>query len=88
MLVELTMRQTTSGAPAASPIDGIRIMALLPDGWRKDLRQANGEIVIRVDTADESTSAQIAAMVTEVLTDPAISHWELRTCHALPPGAA
>ncbi|MCW2882344.1 MAG: hypothetical protein JWQ95_6444 [Sphaerisporangium sp.] len=87
MLVELTMHRTTTSQPSAnSPIDGIRILALLPEEWRKDLKRANKDIVIRVDTADDTTSAQIEATVTEVLSDPAISHWELRACHTLNTG--
>ncbi|MET8160428.1 hypothetical protein ABZT47_29055 [Sphaerisporangium sp. NPDC005289] len=87
MLVELTMHRAATSQPSAnSPIDGIRILALLPDKWRKDLRQANGEIVIRVDTADDTTSDQIQATVAQVLNDPAISHWELRTCNPLATG--
>ncbi|GII80339.1 hypothetical protein Sru01_53210 [Sphaerisporangium rufum] len=87
MLVELTMCPTVEpGASAGSPVDGIRILALLPDQWRKDLRQANGEIVIRVETADGTTPAQIEATVTEALTDPAISHWRLRACQTLAAG--
>ncbi|MEV7969704.1 hypothetical protein AB0O34_27555 [Sphaerisporangium sp. NPDC088356] len=84
MLVELTMhRTTTSQASANSPIDGIRILALLPEKWHKDLRQGNGDIIIRVDTADDTTSAQIQATVNAALTDPAISHWQLRACETL-----
>ncbi|WP_248966398.1 hypothetical protein [Sphaerisporangium perillae] len=87
MLVELTMHRTATSQPSAnSPIDGIRILALLPEQWRKDLRQANGELVIRIDTADDTTSDQIQAAVAEALNDPAISHWELRTCQTLATG--
>ncbi|GGL07253.1 hypothetical protein Sme01_11860 [Sphaerisporangium melleum] len=88
MLVELTMHRAAPTRPTAnSPIDGIRILALLPDEWRKDLRQANGGIVIRVDTEDDTTSDQIRATVAEVLKDPAISHWELSACQTLTKGS-
>ncbi|GAA3841761.1 hypothetical protein GCM10022226_75330 [Sphaerisporangium flaviroseum] len=87
MLVELTMHTTPPHLSGKSPIDGIRILALLPDHWRKNLRQANGEIIIRVETDDDITTTQIQETVTEVLTDPAISHWRLRACHTLPPGS-
>jgi hypothetical protein len=89
MLVELTMHRTNTSPPwANSPIDGIRILALLPEKWHKDLRQASGDIIIRVDTADDTTSAEIQAMVTAVLADPAISHWRLRACHTLDTGSS
>ncbi|WP_433241137.1 hypothetical protein ACQPYK_35720 [Streptosporangium sp. CA-135522] len=67
-------------------MDGIRILALLPERWRKDLRQATGDVVIRVHTDEDVTSAQIRAEVVEALADPAISHWELATCHTLTAG--
>ncbi|MGV9779609.1 hypothetical protein, partial [Streptosporangium sp. NPDC003464] len=69
-----------------SPVDGIRILALLPEKWRKDLRQATGDVVIRVHTDERVTSAQIRAEVIEALTDPAISHWELAACQTLATG--
>ncbi|MEV7967220.1 hypothetical protein AB0O34_14735 [Sphaerisporangium sp. NPDC088356] len=85
MLVELTMHTTPAHPSGKSPIDGIRILALLPDQWSKDLTQANGEITIRVETGDDTTTtAQIQRTVTEALTDPAISHWRLHTCHPVP----
>ncbi|RCG24020.1 hypothetical protein DQ384_33760 [Sphaerisporangium album] len=86
MLVEVTMHSAGLGPAANSPIDGIRILALLPEQWRKDLRQANGEIVIRVETDDDITSAQVHAMVTEALSDPAVSHWRLRACRPVGAG--
>lgn len=86
MLVELTMHSTATSRPSAnSPIDGIRILSLLPEKWHKDLRQANGDIIIRVDTADETSTAEIRAAVVQALADPAISHWEIRSCHLLTP---
>ncbi|MEU9889408.1 hypothetical protein AB0M95_03360 [Sphaerisporangium sp. NPDC051017] len=84
MLVELTMHSAGLGPPPNAPIDGIRILALLPGEWRKDLRQANGEIVIRVETGDDITRAQIHAMVTEALSDPSVSHWRLHACEPVP----
>ncbi|WP_424529104.1 hypothetical protein ACOZ38_05785 [Sphaerisporangium viridialbum] len=84
MLVELTMHTTPAHPSGKSPIDGIRILALLPDQWSKDLTQANGEITIRVETGDDTTPDEIQETVTEALTDPAISHWHLHTCHPLP----
>ncbi|MFC4590511.1 hypothetical protein [Sphaerisporangium corydalis] len=85
MLVELTMHTTPSHPSADSPIDGIRILALLPEQWRKDLSQANGEIIIRVDTQDDTTGEQVEETITAVLDDPAISHWSLRACQTLSP---
>ncbi|WP_207621003.1 hypothetical protein [Streptosporangium minutum] len=83
MLVELTMRRTGGEPSGNSPIDGIRILALLPEKWRKDLKQATGEIVIRVQTDEDITSEQICVRVVAILTDPTVSHWKLATCHAL-----
>jgi hypothetical protein len=89
MLVELTIRRTTtSPASANSPIDGIRILALLPEKWHKDLRQVNGDLVIRIDTADDTTSDEIQAMVTAALDDPALGQWRLRSCHTLDSGSS
>ncbi|MCT9933208.1 hypothetical protein N5079_23645 [Planotetraspora sp. A-T 1434] len=84
MLVQLTMRQTGGRRIPHSPVDGIRIMALLPGRWHKDLTQATGDIVIRVRADDKTTSAEIRAQVVEILTNPEVSHWELVTCHTLP----
>jgi hypothetical protein len=87
MLFELTLRQTaTRQSTGNSPVDGIRILALLPGRWRKDLRQATGDIVIRVYTDDTVTNAQISAEVRAILTNPEVSHWELVTCHTLTVG--
>ncbi|MBG0829076.1 hypothetical protein HS041_14990 [Planomonospora sp. ID67723] len=84
MLIQLTMRRT-SGVPIPnSPIDGIRIMALLPSRWHKDLTQATGDIVIRVRTDDDTTSADVRAEVSEILTNPEVDHWELVVCRTLP----
>ncbi|GII89223.1 hypothetical protein Ssi03_72130 [Sphaerisporangium siamense] len=88
MLVELTMHSAGLGPAPNSPIDGIRILALLPEEWRKDLRQANGEIVIRVETGDDITSTEISARVKEALTDPTVSHWRLYACDPVPGPAA
>ncbi|MDP9866431.1 MULTISPECIES: hypothetical protein [Streptosporangium] len=86
MLVELTMRRSGGDPSNNSPVDGIRILALLPEKWRKDLRQATGEIVIRIHTDEETTSEQICAKVIEILADPAVNHWKLATCHILTTG--
>lgn len=68
-----------------SPIDGIRILALLPGEWIKDLKQTAGDIVIRVYAGDDTTSAQVRAEAARALTDPSVSHWELVAC-GTPPG--
>ncbi|MEV4185807.1 hypothetical protein AB0J28_30720 [Streptosporangium canum] len=82
MLVELTIRRTTSEPPNNSPIDGVRILSLLPAQWRKELTAANGEIIVRVRTEDDTTIEQIRVKVTAALTAPEVSHWELATCDA------
>ncbi|MFC6081806.1 hypothetical protein [Sphaerisporangium aureirubrum] len=86
MLFELTLRRHQDGGAVHSPIDGIRILALLPGRWRKDLRQATGDIVIRVQTDEDLTSTEVRAEVKAVLTNPEISHWELVACHTLSVG--
>jgi hypothetical protein len=86
MLVELRIRRTAGEALPNSPVDGIRILALLPRRWRKDLRQVTGDIAIRVHTDDHVTPAQIRAEVVAVLTNPEVSDWELVTCNALASG--
>ncbi|MEU8268800.1 hypothetical protein AB0B89_16705 [Sphaerisporangium sp. NPDC049002] len=83
MLVELRIRRTAGEPSPNSPVDGIRILALLPKEWRKDLKNVTGDIAIRVHTDEEISSAQIRAEVTAILTNPEVSDWELVTCHAL-----
>ncbi|GIH94895.1 hypothetical protein ACFFMN_24710 [Planobispora siamensis] len=83
MLIQLTMRRTGGVPVPSSPIDGIRIMALLPSRWHKDLTQATGDIVIRVRTDGDTTSADVRAEVTEILANPEVGHWELVTCRPL-----
>lgn len=77
MLFELTMRRRPPSVPANSPVDGIRILALLPDEWRKDLKQATGDVVIRVHVNDGTTNEEVRSKVAEILADPAVSHWEM-----------
>ncbi|MFC4586744.1 hypothetical protein [Sphaerisporangium corydalis] len=86
MLVELTIRRAAGEPSPNSPVDGIRIMALLPARWRKDLKHVTGEIAIRVHTGEDETTAQIRAEVTAILTNPEVSDWELITCHTLANG--
>jgi hypothetical protein len=86
MLFELRLRRHQADEPVHSPIDGIRILALLPGRWRKDLRQATGDIVIRVHVDDDITPAQVRAEVGAVLANPEVSHWELVACHTLSVG--
>ncbi|MBB6472672.1 hypothetical protein [Sphaerisporangium rubeum] len=83
MLFELTLRRTVDGGGVQSPIDGIRILALLPPRWRKDLKQATGDIVIRVNTDEDLTNSEVRAKVINVLANPEVSHWRLVSCHTL-----
>jgi hypothetical protein len=84
MLIELRIRRAAGEPLPNSPVDGIRILALLPKQWRKDLRNVTGDIAIRVHTDEETTNAQVRAEVTEILTNPEVSDWELVTCKTLP----
>lgn len=86
MLVELRMRRRPPRISGDSPIDGIRILALLPEKWHKDLRQATGDVIIRVHADDYASSEDIRAEVTARLTDPAVSNWEVVTCDILTNG--
>ncbi|MEV0829634.1 hypothetical protein [Nonomuraea rubra] len=83
MVIQLTMRQAHGLPLPASPVDGIRIMALLPAGWHKDLEQATGAIVIRVRPDEPLTSAQVGDRVREILASPEVDRWELVGCHRL-----
>ncbi|WP_214410616.1 hypothetical protein [Sphaerisporangium fuscum] len=83
MLVELTIRRTAGEPSPNSPVDGIRILALLPTQWRKDLKNVTGDIAIRIQTDENITKDQIRAEVNAVLTNPEVSDWELVNCHTL-----
>jgi hypothetical protein len=85
MLAELTFRRRPPHWPDGSPIDGIRLLALLPTDWRMDLRQATGDIVIRVYARD-TTAADMRGQVAAALADPAVRHWELLACDLLVDG--
>jgi hypothetical protein len=80
MLVELTLRRKPPRLTNNSPIDGIRILALLPREWLMDLRQATGDVVIRVYTEGSASSAEIRSEVARALTDPSVCHWHLVAC--------
>ncbi|MFI9596769.1 hypothetical protein [Nonomuraea sp. NPDC052265] len=83
MLIQVTMRQVRGMPILGSPIDGIRIMALLPGHWHKDLTQAGGDIVIRMRVDEPLTSAQVRAEVTQTLANPEVDRWELVACRVL-----
>ncbi len=82
MLVRLTMRRSPPKAPDLSPVEGIRILGLLPQNWQKSLERAIGDIVLLVH-ANGTTVDRIKAEVTKVLTDPAIGHWKITACETL-----
>ncbi|WP_239137004.1 hypothetical protein [Sphaerisporangium rufum] len=69
-------------------MDGIRILAMLPRQWRKDLKNVTGDIAIRVNAGAGVTSAQIRDQVTAILAGPEVSDWELVTCRTLAGGPA
>ncbi|MEU9886216.1 hypothetical protein [Sphaerisporangium sp. NPDC051011] len=83
MLVVLTMRRAAGRPSEVSAVDGIRILALLPRQWRKDLTQAAGYIAIRIQTDEDVTAAQIRAQVTAILANPELGPWELLSCETL-----
>ena len=83
MLFELTMRRRLPKMPGNSPIDGIRILALLPTEWNKDLKQATGDVVIRVRVEDGTSREDLRTRVAQILTDPAVSHWEVVSADVL-----
>jgi hypothetical protein len=88
LLVELTINPTGPRQASNSPVDGIRILALLPQTWHKELARTSGEIVIRVDTADDTTPDQVHDTVAAALTDPALRHWRLDACRPVTGGDA
>ena len=83
MLVELTIRRTAGEPSPNSPVDGIRIIALLPSRWRKDLGNVVGDIAIRIQTDERVTGDQIREEVAAILTDPEAGDWELVRCRTL-----
>ncbi|WP_311922062.1 hypothetical protein [Microbispora sp. H10836] len=82
MLVQLTMRRTDGQAAPGSPVDGIRVLALLPGSWHKHLEQVAGDIVIRI-RAEGTTAGGVRAEVARILTSPEVSHLELVACRPL-----
>ncbi|WP_248965997.1 hypothetical protein [Sphaerisporangium perillae] len=77
MLVVLTMRPVR-GRPLRDPVvDGERLLALLPRQWEKEFKQAAGFVAIRIQAAENITTAQIYAQVVSVLTNPEIGNWRL-----------
>lgn len=83
MLIQVTMRQVRGAPVPGSPIDGIRIMALLPGHWHKDLSRAGGDIVIRMRVTEPLTGEQVRAEVARTLANPEVDRWELVACHVL-----
>jgi hypothetical protein len=83
MLVELTIRRTWPKAVSRSPADGIRVLALLPQHWRKDLRNAAGDVVIRVQVAEGVTSAAVRDEAAAALAESGTGQWELVACETL-----
>ncbi|MDH2426153.1 hypothetical protein [Sphaerisporangium sp. TRM90804] len=75
-----------SGPSTPTPVDGIRILAQLPGSWQTSFSHGDSTLTLRIDTSDDTTAAQIAATVTQVLTDPAISHWHVYACRPLNSG--
>jgi adenylosuccinate synthase len=82
MLVQLTIRRATSMPMWESPLDGIRVLALLPRQWRKDLKKVNDGIVVQVQVHGV-TPEEIHAEVTTALADSEIGPWELVACAVL-----
>lgn len=88
MLVEAILHRTSPGTAAASPADGIRVLALLPAHWRTGLSTSTGAITLRLDTTDDTTAAEIQAALAAALADPALHHWRLDSCRPVAPGTA
>ena len=87
MLVQLTMRRKPPELLDSSPVEGIRILALLPEHWKKELWRATGDVVIRIRVNDGTTADQIRVEAGDVLTDPAIAHWGIVACHTVADGS-
>lgn len=84
MVVQLTVRRVSGEEGTGSPVDGIRIMALLPPRWRKELGPIGGDIIIRVHPDEEITPAQIRAEVIKALENPEVRNWKLTACDTVP----
>ncbi|MEU8271210.1 hypothetical protein AB0B89_29135 [Sphaerisporangium sp. NPDC049002] len=82
----MTMRRAGGNTAPNSPVDGIRILALLPRHWHKDLRHVLGHIAIRVHIDEDTTDTRIRAQVAAILTHPEAGDWELATLHTLAGG--
>ncbi|MEU8270548.1 hypothetical protein AB0B89_25745 [Sphaerisporangium sp. NPDC049002] len=83
MLVVLTLRRIIGKPSGEPPLDGERMLALLPRQWRKDFREGSGYIAIRIHTDEDITTAQIRAQVVAVLTNPEVTRWRLVSCETL-----
>ncbi|GII88609.1 hypothetical protein Ssi03_65990 [Sphaerisporangium siamense] len=83
MQAEIRLHRTNPPGTGNSQMDAIRILGLLPREWTRHLSQADGDMVLRVDTADETTPAQILAAAAAALADPAVAHWRLSACEPL-----
>ncbi|OPG14613.1 hypothetical protein [Microbispora sp. GKU 823] len=86
MVYQLTMRRSAPWSAPTSPVDGIRVLALLPRRWQKDLSQVAGEIVIRISAGEEATSEDVHAEVERALASSEVSHLELVACRPLAAG--
>ncbi|MEN3539909.1 hypothetical protein AAH991_32700 [Microbispora sp. ZYX-F-249] len=86
MLYQLTMRRSAPWSAPTSPVDGIRVLALLPRQWQKDLSQVAGEIVIRIRAGEETTSEEVHAEVERALASSELSHLELVACRPVAAG--
>lgn len=87
MLIELTMRRMPPKLTNGSPIDGIRILALLPSEWLMDLRQATGDVIIRIHADDSDSTAEIRSRAALALTDPSVSQWQIVSCEPCTDGS-
>ncbi|MEV7969831.1 hypothetical protein AB0O34_28200 [Sphaerisporangium sp. NPDC088356] len=83
MLVVLTMRRLKGEPSGEPPLDGERMLALLPRQWRKDFREGAGYIAIRIHTDENITSAQIREQVVAILSNPEVTRWRLVSCETL-----
>ncbi len=83
MLVVLTMRRIKGKPSGEPPLDGERMLALLPRQWRKNYREGAGYIAIRIQADENTTAAQIREQVVAILTNPEITRWRLVSCEPL-----
>ncbi|MDX6741603.1 hypothetical protein [Actinocorallia sp. A-T 12471] len=75
MFMEVTLRRVPPD-PNNSPVDGIRILAMLPRHWRTGLRRESGDVIIEVRLDASATARAIRREISRAIADPSVGDWE------------